>query len=46
MRPSLTRSEKLDVGGSLALVKACKAWTILLLPTALVSVTDPVTATG
>ena len=37
--------EKLDVG-LLALVKACKAWTILLLPTALVSVTDPVTATG
>lgn len=32
--------------GLLALVKACKAWTILLLPTALVSVTDPVTATG
>ncbi|EPQ9996719.1 hypothetical protein JKP22_19015 [Vibrio vulnificus] len=37
--------EKLDVD-LLALVKACKAWTILLLPTALVSVTDPVTATG
>jgi hypothetical protein len=32
--------------GLLALVKAWKAWTILLLPTALVSVTDPVTATG
>lgn len=37
--------EKLDVGIARP-VKACKAWTILLLPTALVSVTDPVTATG